>query len=265
MGAGVGTGVALGMSVGLGVGNAVGLGRGVAVGEGAGVGSGIAVATRVGSGTGVVVSYFRESSDVPLADVSDCGLGVALGSSIASSGMAVGSIAPAGTAVAVGSAIIIGVDRGAISGSASIMAWGVGLSGIAASGSSSIRAVGSIIAAGAGVAVDIGSASEAALPPSPPPSNSPVTLPATITVKATTARAVETRIVHSNTDLSGGGVGAVTAAGASLKERGASTSGIRRSIWTVALSDSISSVHESQPCKCASSAIRSASGSSPSK
>ena len=98
--------------------------------------------------------------------------------------------------------------------------------------------------------------------PSPlPPPNNPVTLPATITVKATTARAVETRIAHSNTGLSGGGVGAATAAGAILNERGASTSGILRSIWTVALSDSSSSAHESQPCKCASSAIRSASGS----
>ena len=244
------------MSIGLGVGNAVGLVLGVAVSAGAGVGSGIAVATGAGSGMGVVISYSRESSDVPLADVSDCGCGVAVGLSIASSGMAVGSIAPAGTAVAVGSAIIIGVDRGGMSGSASIIASGVGLDGLAVGSS--------IIAVGSDSTSERASNAAGALasPSPPPPSNNPLTLPATITVKATTARAVETRIVHSNTGLSGGRVGAVTVAGASLKERGASTSGIRRSIRTVALSDSNSSVHESQPCRCASSAIRSASGSS---
>ena len=261
MGAGVGTEVALGKSVGLVVGAAVALGLGVAVGAAAGVGSGIAVAAGAGSGTEIVVSYFRESSDALLATVLDCGLGVAVGSSLASSGTAVGSIIASGSGVAVRSAIIIGVDLGIMSGSDSIMASGVGCiipAGIAVgvAADSSIKSLGS--------GSDAAGESDACSPSPPPPSNNPVTLPATMTVKATTAKAVETRIVHRNTGLSGGGVGAVIAAGAILNERGASTSGIRRSIWTVALSDSSSSVQESQPCKCASSAIRSASGSTPS-
>ena len=253
MGASVGTGVTVGMSVGLGVGAVVGLGLGVDVGAGAGVGSGIAEATgaSVGCGSGALPTDLSAASET----VTDVSLAAS------SSGMAVGSIIASGSGVAVRSAISIGVDLGMMSGSACIMASSVG--GIASSGSSSI-----IIGVGVEVGLKAGESdamlsSEAALPPSPlPPPNNPVTLPATMTVKATTARAVETRIVHRNTGLSGGGVGAATVAGAILNERGASTSGILRSIWTVALSDSSSSAHEWQPCKCASSVIRSASGSS---
>ena len=253
MGASVGTGVTVGMTVGLGVGAVVGLGLGVDVGAGGGVGSGIAEATgaSVGCGSGVLPT--------DLSAASETATDVSLAAS--SSGMAVGSIIASGSGVAVRSAMIIGVDLGMMSGSACIMASGVGCiipAGIAVgvAADSSIKSLGS----GSDAAGE-----SAACSPSPlPPPNNPVTLPATITVKATTAKAVETRIAHSNTGLSGGGVGAATAAGAILNERGASTSGIRRSIWTVALSDSISSVHESQPCRCASSAIRSASNNSPS-
>ena len=200
----VGGGVALDMSVGLGIGAVVGLG--VAVSAGVGVGSGIAVAAGADSGTEIVASYFRESSDALLATVLDCGLGVAVGSSLASSGMAVGSIIASGSGVAVRSAIIIGVDLGIMSGSDSIMASGVGCiipAGIAVgvAADSSIKSLGS--------GSDAAGESDACSPSPPPPSNNPVTLPATMTVKATTAKAVETRIVHRNTGLSGGGVGAV--------------------------------------------------------
>ena len=232
------------------------------MGAGAGVGSGAAVTAGAGSGVRVVISYSRESSDVPLEAKADCGSGVAVGSSIASSGIAVGSGIAVNSIIAVGSGIIIGVDLGMMSGSDSIIASGVGCI-IPAGAAVGVDSEGSIKALDSDS--DAAGESDACSPSPPPPSNNPVTLPATITVKATTAMAVETRIAHSNTGLSGGGVGAVTAAGAILNERGASTSGNRRSICTVALSDSISSVHESQPCKCASSAIRSASGSSPSK
>ena len=231
MGAGVEAGVDLGVSVGLGIGAVVGIGLGVAVSTVAGVGSGIGVAVGPGSRSG--------ASAIELSAASETVTDVSLAAS--SSGMAVGSII-----MAVGSGIIIGVDLGIMSGSACIMASGVGCiipAGIAVgvAADSSIKSLGS----GSDAAGE-----SAACSPSPlPPPNNPVTLPATITVKATTARAVETRIAHSNTGLSGGGVGAATVAGAILNERGASTSGILRSIWTVALSDSSSSVHESQPCK----------------
>ena len=192
-----------------------------------------------------------------LVAVSDCGWGVAVGISNASSGMAVGSGMAVNSIIAVGSGIIIGVDLGMMSGSDSIIASGVGCI-IPAGAAVGVDSEGSIKALDSDS--DAAGESDACSPSPPPPSNNPVTLPATITVKATTARAVEIRIAHSNTGRSGGGVGAVMAAGAILKERGASTSGIRRSIRTVTLSDSNSSVHESQPFKCASSAIRSASG-----